>query len=206
MTFTEQEINRLEESLKSRMSKWRYAHAVGVKKSAKYLGGLLLPELTSELCAAALLHDVSKELSDDEQRRLIQEYSIDIVPDDWNSPGVIHSFTAASVIARDFPEFATENVLSAVDCHTLGKPDMSLFDKIIYISDYIEENRTYALCVRVRDFLLSGFGELSYSDKLLRLDRAIVMSIDLNVERLVGEGRAVNKRMLLTREAIAAKN
>ena len=206
MIFTEKEINRLEASLKSRMSEWRYVHTLGVKKSAEYLGKLLLPELVSQLCVAALLHDVSKELSDAEQRRLIEEDSIAVTADDWKSRGVIHSFTAPSVIARDFPEFGTENILSAVGCHTLGKPDMSLFDKIIYISDYVEENRTYDLCVKVRDFLLSGFDGLSYADKLKRLDGAIVLSIDLNVERLIGEGREVNKRMLLTREAIAAKN
>ena len=29
-------------------------------------------------------------------------------------------------------------ILSAITCHTTGKPQMSLLDKILYIADYIE--------------------------------------------------------------------
>ena len=32
-------------------------------------------------------------------------------------------------------------ILSAIACHTTGKPDMSLLDKILYIADYIEPRR-----------------------------------------------------------------
>ena len=32
-------------------------------------------------------------------------------------------------------------VLSAIRCHTTGKPEMSVLDKILYIADYIEPRR-----------------------------------------------------------------
>ncbi|MFR4579189.1 MAG: bis(5'-nucleosyl)-tetraphosphatase (symmetrical) YqeK [Clostridium fessum] len=35
-------------------------------------------------------------------------------------------------------------VLSAIACHTTGKPAMSLLDKILYVADYIEPRRDKA--------------------------------------------------------------
>ncbi len=35
-------------------------------------------------------------------------------------------------------------ILSAITCHTTGKPGMSLLDKILYVADYIEPRRSKA--------------------------------------------------------------
>ena len=76
------------------------------------------------------MHDVTKELDSGEQVRLLK--LLGVSTDEMLSPPVFHSITAPMVIRRDFSEFATENVLSAVYNHTTAAYDMSLFDEIIY--------------------------------------------------------------------------
>ena len=37
-----------------------------------------------------------------------------------------------------------KEILSAIACHTTGKPDMTMLEKIVYIADYIEPARNKA--------------------------------------------------------------
>ena len=205
MRFSDVDLERLSSSVKKRMSEGRFVHTLGVKRCAEQIGRLVLPEKCDELSVAALLHDITKELPEAEQERLISEYSIPVTDEDRKTPGVIHSFTAPSVILRDFPEFATDDVLSAVECHTLGRADMTLFDKIIFLSDYIEDTRVYTLCVRAREHFFDGIDGISREEIIAKIDDTIVFCIDTNTKRIASEGARVNKRMLLTRDDILSK-
>ena len=69
--LNDEKINELEEAVRARLSPKRFSHTLGVKKCAELLGSRLLPDSICELSAAALLHDISKELSPDEQMRII---------------------------------------------------------------------------------------------------------------------------------------
>ena len=62
MKYSDKEIEMLKNSVALRMSEKRFLHTMGVVFTAERLGKTLLPEKISELKAAALLHDVSKEL------------------------------------------------------------------------------------------------------------------------------------------------
>ena len=47
-------------------------------------------------------------------------------------------------IARAKYDVKDQEILDAIACHTTGKPDMTLLEKIIFISDYIEPMRSKA--------------------------------------------------------------
>ena len=79
------------------------------------------------------------------------------------------------------------------------------FDKIIFISDYVEDTRRYESCVKVRNLLFNGFDDLSYSDKLIRLDEACIAAIDGTYEALKRSDSPVNSRMLKTRKSLESK-
>lgn len=205
MRFSSEKLARLEAEVERRMSEARFIHTLGVKRCAVLIGGLVLPQKCDELAAAALLHDITKELAPQEQQKLISEYSVSVTEADRRTPGVLHSFTAPAIISRDFSEFATRDILSAVECHTLGRPDMSLFDKIIFLSDYIEDTRTYTLCVKARERFFSGLSGLQKNEIIGKIDDAIVFCIDTNIKRLISEGQSVNERMEETRKSIISK-
>jgi len=202
LIFTERQIDILRKRVEGSMSKKRFLHTVGVEKCAKGLGEIFIPDSVNELRAAALLHDIAKEIPKEDQIALLKESGVPLSNEDFSTEGVIHSFCAPLIIKRDFSEYASANILSAVFNHTVGEPDMSIFDKIIFISDYAEEGRTYPSCKRVREFLFFGLDSLSESERMVRLDEAVLMSIDGALEALTRMGAEINSRMYETRKSL----
>lgn len=90
---------------------------------------------------AAILHDITKTLSKEEQLYLCDKYGIipcDIEKIEWK---MLHGKTAAAIAKAEYR--APQDVVDAIACHTTGKADMILLDKIIYVADYIEETRSF---------------------------------------------------------------
>ena len=135
------DIENLRGEISKRLSCDRYTHTLGVERAAVFLAQMCLPEKECELRAAALLHDVTKELSTEEHFQILRSAKQKILDKDRDFIPILHSFTAPAVISADFPEFATDQILSAVYNHTLGDSDMTVFDEIIFLADFIEDTR-----------------------------------------------------------------
>ena len=161
MMFSDQMITALRNDVKLRLSEKRFAHTLGVESAALKIAAACAFSELSEISAAALLHDISKEYSLAEQKNIIFQNKIEICESDELAPQVLHSITAPLVIMRDFAQFATDTVLSAVRKHTTADEDMSLCDEIIFIADYIEDGRTYDSCVNLRQSLYASFESAS---------------------------------------------
>ena len=170
------------------------------------IGEKTLSEDISELRAAALLHDISKEYSEAEQISLMEKHNIMLGEGEVNEPALWHSITAPTVIKSEFPEYASEDVLSSTYNHTVGSPDMSVFDEIILLSDYIEEGRKYDKCVRLREeFLLDLEKTCSKEEAILCLHRAVAKSLDNNIQEFILRGKSYHERTELTRDAIYSR-
>ena len=205
MTFSSEEIAALSREVEGRLSPKRFLHTLGIVKMAERLAGLCLPEKKDELIVAAYLHDVTKELKLSEHLDLLSVYDIPVTDEDLSTEAILHSFSAPCVVKRDFPNMATADVLSAVYNHTLGSPDMTVFDEIIFISDYIEESRSYESSVRLREFVLEGMTGGAYSDNVRLLHIACITAIDNTVLHLIREKKAINTKNILTRNALLGK-
>ena len=57
--------------------------------------------------------------------------------------GLLHSKAGACLACEKYGIKDSE-IIEAIKWHTTGKPDMSLIEKIIFISDYIEPSRTHS--------------------------------------------------------------
>ena len=204
--FTESQLALLRKKVKSRLSDERYRHTLGVEKCAVYLAELCLPGFENEIAAAAILHDVTKELSVDEQLLIIQKAGILLSEDEKSSPQIFHSFTAPYVILKDFSDFATENVLSAVRRHTTGDVDMSVFDLIIFLSDFIEENRTYKSCVELRDFVFSNIKPNDINGNIKLLSIASLREIDITISNLISKNRVITNKTIFLRNRLLTNN
>ena len=85
MIFDNDAITELRMLIRDKMSERRYVHTLGVEKMAKYLGDIIIPKHTNELCVAALLHDITKELTYEEQVHLLEESEISCTKENcWN--------------------------------------------------------------------------------------------------------------------------
>lgn len=202
MRFSDLQIDRLRRLVRERLGEKRFSHTLGVEQAAARLGRYLCPEDVSELRCAAILHDVTKELSHEEQCDILAESGI-TDPDDLTCASVHHSLTAPYVIKRDFSEFATERVISAVSKHTTGDSEMSVFDMIIFIADYIEDGRTYEACIGVRDRLYGALDKAECSEDMeAALLSAVLASLDNTVESLKIRKSPIHRRTLLARDSI----
>ena len=201
--INEEMLIELRTSVSLRMSKKRFEHTLGVEKATGKLASIWLPERTTELAAAALLHDISKEMPEAAQIELILREEPLFSKNDLKCTPALHSFSAPYVVKCDFPLFATEDILSAVGKHTLGDVEMSVFDEIIFLADFIEESRTYPNAVRTRNFVFDSIKCRKTDIKLLH--KACIMEIESTISFLTKEGREINERALLAKETLLSK-
>ena len=191
--ITEDMLSQLRQSVKQCMSKARYEHTLGVEATATYIGESLGIVDLNKIRAAALLHDVTKEYSFVKQLKICEEFGIILRDDEKLSPAIIHSITAAAIIPSQYFDFCDSEIISCVRWHTTGKKAMSLAEKIIYLSDYIEPTRTYNACVALRnEFFSNNSDSINNNDRLKCLDSAIVKALEQTVEHLYQKGAQVN--------------
>ena len=91
-----------------------------------------------EVLTAALMHDCGKNLPDD------SPYLAGFVPPtEWSiPPQVLHQYKGAYLLEKCF-EIENEDVINAVRYHTSGRPNMSALEKLIFLADMLEEERSY---------------------------------------------------------------
>lgn len=133
MTRTIEEYDNL---IKERLSEKRYKHSLGVAKLSKELASYHGVD-TEKAYLAGLLHDVTKELKEEEQDAILSKHN-DL--DKLNiKPSIKHSYTSKYYLMDELG-INDNDILDAVYNHTICKSDKPL-SKIIYIADKREENR-----------------------------------------------------------------
>ena len=129
------------ELVRSRLSDKRYEHTLNVKKMAVKLAKRYGVD-EDKAALAALLHDSAKEISKDEMRELMRQYPQYAEGGEERPNPVWHGICAA-ILARTQWGVEDEAVLSAIACHTAGKPGMSRLDKILYLADMTSKERDW---------------------------------------------------------------
>ena len=188
-------MNALCEKVRAIEGEERFAHTLSVANECLSLAGVfsLTVPMTRRLYKAALLHDITKHLSSDEHIALARELGTELTEDDLASPAVLHQLTGAALIKRDFPECASDTVISAVKKHTTGDRDMSITDKILFLADYIEPCRKWESCIRTREYFYSL---LEKERKSKALDLAIIKCLENTISHLREKGAFIHPRTL----------
>jgi predicted HD superfamily hydrolase involved in NAD metabolism len=206
--ITPAQTEDLRASVASVLSEKRMKHVLAVEDMAYRIGALFYrdSETLYLLRAAALLHDVTKELDDEEQLSILHKHSVEPLPEDLASMPTIHALTAALIIPERFPEFADERLIDAVRYHTTGREGMSTVEKIVFLADYIDETRTYPSCVSLREEFFDADPEgMSYDERLKHLDRAALASIENTLSYLEGKKRCIHPLTLAARSDLKAR-
>lgn len=202
MRFSENDIQELKNEVKRRLSEKRYNHTLGVLASAEKLAELCSPDYLSQLQAAALLHDITKEFTEDEHYALLAEYGIFIPESERPAATILHSITAPLMISRDFAKYATNTVMSATRNHTTGFPDMSINDKIIFLADFIEDNRTYPDSVALRSFVFQNMRDGQFDSNSKVLTEACLRAIESTINHLNASDKNIDPITLETKTAL----
>ena len=164
----------------------RIAHVQGTEQEALKLARRWGVD-EGDAAESAILHDITKKLSADEQLLLCEKYAI--ITRDTENPKLLHALTGAA-LALDV--FGVNNaVYGAIRWHTTGHPGMTTLEKIIYLADYIEPNR--------EEFDgLSQLRTLAYED----LDAAVMLGLELTLGELQSRGAGFDPISLETLESL----
>lgn len=178
----DQIIERVREAMSTR----RFQHVLGVEKAAltlarKYQGDLEKASL------AALLHDIAKERAPEEMRDIVISENLDLEllqfgPQIWHGP-------AGAVLAKREFGIANEEILEAIESHTVGAPEMSLTAQILFVADYIEPNRTFTGVEEARELADES------------LEKAIKYEIKETIKHLIEEERKIYPKAIDTYNA-----
>ena len=203
MNFSEYKLKLLREAVKEKLSPFRYEHTLGVERMATRLAELYCPEKKSLLRATALLHDITKEKSLDEQLVILEKNGVIPTAEQLSVLPTLHAVTAPLIIPEEYPEFADSELLNAIRYHSTGREDMAISEKIIFLSDYIEDTRKFEDCVALREeFFASEPEKMSDGDRVAHLNRVLLHSIEITVEELEKKGKIIESNTLRARESL----
>ncbi len=122
------------------LTKKRFNHSLGVQDMSFTLA-IRYGYPIEKAALAGLMHDCAKDISDDILLSECFKYHIAVTQVEMKKPDLLHAKLGA-FYARHKYEITDTEILSAIAYHTTGKPDMSLLEKIVFVADYIEPNRS----------------------------------------------------------------
>lgn len=181
------QIVKLRKKLKSKLSGSRYEHSLSVSFTCICLAmryGYPLAKAET----AGLIHDCAKCYEDGKIVKLCDKHHIPVSSEERKAPAVLHAKYGAWLAKKQY-HIEDEEILNAVACHTTGKPDMQLLDKILYVADYIEARRDKASN-------LTAMRKLAFED----LDEALYQIMKGTLDYLAKKGSRIDP---MTAEAFA---
>ena len=127
-------IDYIKNWLKENLNEERYEHSLGTADCAKMLAEKY--GLDSEKAyLTGLIHDCAKCLPREQTTKLL--HYIKLEEGEFENKKTHHAPVGAYVATKEFGIEDTE-ILSAIRWHTIGKLNMTLFEKIIFLADKIE--------------------------------------------------------------------
>lgn len=133
------QIDSLKSKLQSLLSKKRYEHCLRVAQMAEELARKHNLN-TQKAYIAGLLHDIAREKDEDELREIIEKNNIQLREDEQRCPGIWHAF-AGGIVAKEEYGIMDDEILEAIQFHSMGDKNMGKIAEIVYIADIIEPER-----------------------------------------------------------------
>jgi predicted HD superfamily hydrolase involved in NAD metabolism len=124
------------------LSAKRMQHSLGVCKTAVALANRFGVD-QGKAKLAGILHDCAKEITSSESLRMAHSFGIVIDQIEKSAPVLLHAKIGAHLAQVEYG-ITDEEILKAIRLHTVGGPEMTFLDKIIYLADFIEPNRSFA--------------------------------------------------------------
>ncbi len=183
-------IEQLEEVVISLLNPNRVAHVLGCRQTAEELAHIHGADPV-HAGRAALLHDVTKALDSTLQLTLCREYGINLDDFSAKNPKTLHALTGSLVAERIFGEDPA--VVAAIASHTTGKADMNILEKIIYVADYMEPNRSFAGVEQLRTLACTS------------LDSALKLGLQMTISMLKQQGREISPESQQAIEFLSTK-
>ncbi|MDO5724868.1 MAG: bis(5'-nucleosyl)-tetraphosphatase (symmetrical) YqeK [Tissierellia bacterium] len=146
--------------LKKDIGKERYLHSLNVVKVAKELGKRYNCDL-KKCEIAALYHDCGKLIPFQRQIDKLKEYNISLDQEILDAKPIVHAYLGAYIAKNEYGIIDTE-ILNAIKYHTIGRENMTMLEKIIFVADFIEPNRSFEGVEKLRNLAFENLDKTVY--------------------------------------------
>ena len=171
----------LKKLLSKRLLEKRYIHSLNVADSAVILAEKYgCDKEKAYFCG--LVHDIMKNASEEEQLQMMEKGGIILTRTEKLNKKLWHAMAGECYLRLEMG-IDDKDTLNAVRYHTTGRAGMSLLEKVVYIADYISEERDYDDVDVMRELSLNvgldeaalyalkfSFSNLSKKEKLIHTD------------------------------------
>ena len=179
----------LRQAVRPFLSEEKYAHSLSTEKMCDRLanGLKLTNNQRQQLCCGAILHDITKDCTHQEQLALCEKHGIAMPPDQVDIPDAYHAQTGAYIARQLFPHVVDEVVFHAIADHTCGRLGMGLISKLVFLADCLEEGRVGEKYQSPRQKLWSG---IENNDPKI-VDRVLLDILDRIKTELLAKGKPI---------------
>ena len=163
--------------LKENLSEERYNHSLGTADAARMLA--VKYGLDEEKAYfTGLIHDCAKCLDKEKMSEILK--NVELECGELENPKTHHAPVGAYLAKTQFG-IEDEEILSAIRWHTIGKLNMTMFEKIIFLADKIEERTRPKECTELKKLF----------DEENGLDKAILICYKFTIKSLVDRNLSI---------------
>lgn len=161
-----------------RLSDYRRTHSLNVADEAVHLARKYGADC-EKARLAGLLHDVTKELSAEEQLKILSDGGVVLTDVERASEKLWHA-VSGSVYVRDKIGIKDDDILNAIRYHTTARAGMSVLEKVVFLADFTSADRTYPDIGVIR-----ACAERS-------LDEGVLYALQYTISRLASRGSLIS--------------
>lgn len=184
--------------LKKNLKEGRLKHSISVSETAIELATIYGQNI-EKARIAGLVHDCAKNLADEQLIEAAAQHKVELDEVSKQSPQILHGLVG-SIIARDVMKIYDEDILNSIKYHTTGRKNMSILEKIIFISDYIEPLRKFNGIEEERS--LEELRKLSR----VNLDDAVIITLENTIKYVISKKRLLHLDTINARNYLLCKN
>lgn len=143
----------------------RYLHSVAVAHLSAALAAAWGLD-TEVALTAGILHDCAKAMKDDALVAECRKLEIPFSETEQKNGFLLHGKLGAYYAKHKY-YVSDERILSAIFWHTTGKPEMSEYEKIVFLADYLEPFRTQPTIPPLCELRRLAFADLNKATRLV---------------------------------------
>lgn len=167
----QEKFEKIRNDIQKILTEKRYNHSIGVAKKAEELAKKYNQNVQNAKLVG-IAHDIAKQMEKEVAYEYANKHNIQFDEIEKNEPALVHSKIGASICKEKYN--FTNEMAQAIMYHTTGHVKMTTFDKIIFLADKIEENRTNEDVEEIRKIAEENLDEAI----LYALRRSIKYTID----------------------------
>ncbi len=179
------DIEYLKNELRNEVTEKRYIHSLGVMKMCEKLAPKYNVD-SERLRLVGLMHDLAKDMEKDKKIKYILDNNIPFSETEKANIEIMHGKIAGHICKVKYK--FDEEMCRAISCHTTGKENMTMLEKILFIADKIDETRKYSSAEELRDLAFQN------------IDKAIIENINHAINKNIDDNKVIIE------ESIKARN